>query len=339
MGINTGAFLSPLVCGYLGQRVNWHLGFAAAGIGMALGLVQYMAGDKHLGGAGLQPAPAKSPAETEGNWRRAKVFGGGGAVVLVAFILLLYAGVLPITPTQMADAAGYLLLTTTAVFFGWLFFASDWTPAERKRLYAIGVFFLAAALFWSEFEQAGSTLNLFADRSTRNAVFGWTFPSSWFQSANALFIIAFAPFFAWLWVALGAREPSGPLKLSFGLIGVGLGFALLVPAAQAAAPGTLVSPLWLIATYLVHTCAELCLSPVGLSSMTKLAPARVAGLMMGVWFLGASVGNLIGGRLASFYEAFPLPNLFAVVAAFGIAFGVLMLVFAKTIKEWMGEGS
>ena len=336
MGINTGAFLAPLVCGYLGQRVNWHLGFAAAGVGMVFGLAQYVLGGKHLGDAGVRPAPARSPEDETATWRRAKLFGGGTAVALVTFVVLIYAGVVPVTPTQIADTAGYLLLITVVVFFAWLFFAGDWTPVERKRLYVIGIFFLAAALFWSEFEQAGSTLTLFADRATRTAILGWPFPSSWFQSANALFIMAFAPVFAWLWLSLGPKDLSAPVKFSLGLIGVGLGFALLVPAAQISASGTLVSPMWLIGTYLIHTWAELCLSPVGLSSMTKLAPARVAGLMMGVWFLGASVGNFIGGRLASFYEAFPLPNLFGVVAAFGIAFGLLMLVFSKTIKEWMG---
>jgi POT family proton-dependent oligopeptide transporter len=198
------------------------------------------------------------------------------------------------------------------------------------------VFFLGAALFWSEFEQAGSTLNLFADRSTRNSMFGWSYPSSWFQSANALFIIIFAPMFAWLWLRLRKREPSTPVKFALGLIGVGAGFAILVPAAAMAESGQVVSPMWLVATYLLHTWGELCLSPVGLSSMTKLAPARAAGLMMGVWFLGASVGNFIGGRLASFYESFPLPSLFTVVAAFGIVCGALMLVFSKTIRGWMG---
>ncbi len=225
MGINLGAFFSPLVCGYLGQRVNWHAGFAAAGVGMTFGLVQYVLGARYLGQAGLHPAPAESPAEAAALWQRAKLWGGVATVGLAAFGGLLYAGVLPITPRQIADAAGYLLLVTTVVFFAWLFLGGDWTPAERKRLYAIGVFFLAAALFWSEFEQAGSTLNLFADRSTRNSILGWSFPSSWFQSANALFIITFAPVFAWLWVHLGSREPSSPVKFSAGLIGVGAGFA------------------------------------------------------------------------------------------------------------------
>ena len=336
MGINLGAFIAPLVCGYLGQRVNWHLGFAAAGIGMTLGLVQYVLGGRHLGDAGLHPAPAASPAAADMLWRRAKLWGGGVGAAVVLLAVILYTGALPITPTHIADAAGYLLLITTIVFFSWLFFGGDWTPAERKRLYVIGVFFLAAALFWSEFEQAGSTLNLFADRATRTSVGGWEFPSSWFQSANALFIIMFAPLFALLWVRLGSREPSSPVKFSIGLVGVGVGFAVLIPAARAAEAGSLVSPMWLVATYLVHTFAELCLSPVGLSSMTKLAPARVAGLMMGVWFLGASVGNFIGGRLSSFYEAWALPNLFGVVAAFGIASGVILLALSRPIKAWMG---
>jgi len=336
MGINTGAFLAPLICGFLGQRVNWHLGFAAAGVGMVFGVVQYVLGQRHLGHAGLQPAITSSPTATATLWRRTTLWGSISVVICVAFGVGLYAGVLPITPTQIADAAGYFLLITTIVFFAWLFFGGDWTPIERKRLYVIGVFFLAAALFWSEFEQAGSTLNLFADRSTRTSILGWNFPSSWFQSFNALFIIMFAPVFAWLWVRMGDREPSSPIKFGIGLIGVGAGFALLVPAARAAESGGLVSPLWLTATYLIHTFAELCLSPVGLSSMTKLAPARVAGLMMGVWFLGAAVGNFIGGRLASFYEAWPLPNLFGVVAAFGIVLGIVLLALSRPIKAWMG---
>jgi POT family proton-dependent oligopeptide transporter len=336
MGINTGAFLAPLVCGYLGQRVSWHLGFAAAGFGMVLGVVQYVLGARHLGSAGLHPVTASSPKAAAQLWRRAKLWSAVGLVTVLLVGFGLYSGIIALTPTQIADAAGYLLIIITVVFFGWLFFGGDWTAVERKRLYVIGVFFLAAALFWSEFEQAGSTLNLFADRATRTAILGWSFPSSWFQSFNALFIILFAPLFAWLWVSLGPREPSSPVKFACGLIGVGIGFAVLLPAARTAESGTLVSPLWLTCTYLVHTFAELCLSPVGLSSMTKLAPARVAGLMMGVWFLGASAGNFIGGRLASFYESWPLPSLFGFVAAFGIGFGILLLAFSRTIQAWMG---
>ncbi len=337
MGINLGAFISPLVCGYLGQRVNWHLGFAAAGFGMALGLVQYVLGARNLGKAGLHPAPESSPQAAV--WLRARATRGLAlaAVAVSAIGIGAYTGLVPMTALQIANAAGYLLLGTAVAFFAWLFLAGQWAPAERKRLYAIGIFFLAAALFWSMFEQAGSTLNLFADRSTRTALAEWNFPSSWFQSLNPLFIIVFAPVFAWMWVQLGRREPSTPTKFSLGLIGGGAGFAILVPAAQFAMGGAQVSPTWLIVTYLVHTLGELCLSPVGLSAMTKLAPARIVSLMMGAWFLAAAVGNYIGGRLASFYETWPLPGLFMAVAAFGIGAGFLLLLFAEPIRRMMGE--
>jgi proton-dependent oligopeptide transporter, POT family len=337
MGINLGAFIAPLVCGWLGQRVNWHAGFAAAGFGMVIGIVQYMLGSKYLGNAGMHPAPAASPEAAAKLRSRAMMWGGIVLAVLIALGLSAYTGALPITPTQVSDGAGYLLLVVTVAFFGWLFFAGDWTPAERKRLYAIGALFLAAAVFWSLFEQAGSTLNLFADRDTRTSVMGWPFPSSWFQSLNSLFIIALAPVFAWLWIRLGRNEPSSPLKFSFGLILVGAGFGVLVVASRLAEQGVQVSPMWLTVVYLLHTCGELALSPVGLSAMTKLAPARIAGLMMGVWFLATSVGNFFAGRLAGFYEAMPLPDLFTTITLFGLGAGVLMVLLSRPIKRMMGE--
>jgi POT family proton-dependent oligopeptide transporter len=337
MGINLGAFIAPLVCGFLGQRVSWHSGFAAAGFGMTFGVIQYVLGGAHLGTAGLEPAPASSPEAAAALRYRARLWGGAAVAVIALIVVGLVTGLLAISPTQVADLAGGLLLITTAVFFGWLFFAGEWTPAERRRLYAIGVFFLAAALFWSEFEQAGSTLNLFADRDTRTSFLGWQFPSSWFQSVNAIFIIALAPVFAWLWLRLGPRQPSSPIKFSIGLIAVGAGFVVMMLAALASNGGAKVSPNWLLVTFLLHTVGELCLSPVGLSSMTKLAPARVAGLMMGVWFLAASVGNFFGGRLASFYEAWSLPALFGGVAGFAILSGLILLAFSRPIKGLMGE--
>jgi POT family proton-dependent oligopeptide transporter len=339
MGINLGAFIAPLICGYLGQRVNWHAGFACAGFGMLIGIVQYTLGSKYLGDAGVHPATAGSPAAAAAARRQSLVWG---LVILAAAVVVgggAYTGLLPITATQIADGAGYMLLAVCVVFFGWLFFAPDWTPEERKRLYVIGAFFLAAALFWSLFEQAGSTLNLFADRDTRTTVFGWSYPSSWFQSMNSLFVWAFAPVFAWLWIWLGRRrmEPSTPIKFSLGLLSVGAGFAVLIVAARLAEGGTQVSPAWLTVVYLLHTFGELCLSPVGLSAMTKLAPARIAGLMMGVWFLATSVGNFIAGRLAGFYESMPLPALFTNVALFGIVAGLILLAMSPPIKRLMGE--
>jgi POT family proton-dependent oligopeptide transporter len=336
MGINLGAFIAPLVCGYLGQKVNWHIGFATAGVGMLLGIVQYVLGGRTLGDAGLRPAPAASAADAARLRSRARLAGGLLLVVVVALAFGMYTGAVPLTAKQIADAAGYALVLITVLFFGWLFFGADWTPVERKRLYAIGVLFVAATIFWSEFEQAGSTLNLFADRATRTAVFGWEFPSSYFQSLQPLFIITFAPVFAWVWMRLGRREPSSPAKFGLGLLFVGAGYAVLVVGASLAQNGVKVAPWWLVVTYLLHTWGELSLSPVGLSATTKLAPARVVGLMMGVFYLAISVGNFVGGRLSSLYGSMPLPQLFGAIAAVGIGAGLVMFALTPPIKRLMG---
>jgi POT family proton-dependent oligopeptide transporter len=344
--------MGPLITGYLAQderfrgwlvgagmdpNSSWHWGFGAAGVGMTLGLIQYALGARRLGDAGMHPVPPATPTEGALLKRRATIVLGGGMLLLVIFGVALAMGALPFSPEQLTNAYSYILLAVTLGFFAWLFLGGDWTAAERKRLYLIGVFFLAAALFWSVFEQAGSTLNFFADRNTNNVILGRSFPSSWYQSLNALFIVVFAPMFAWLWVKLGARQPASPTKFSIGLVGVGLGFLLLVPAARLVGAGQLVSPSWLFTTYLIHTFAELCLSPVGLSSMTKLAPAKIVSLMMGVWFLAASVGNFLGGQAASFYESMPLAELFLVVALMPIAAGVLMYFYKRPLTELIGD--
>jgi POT family proton-dependent oligopeptide transporter len=332
MGINLGALIAPLVCGYLGQEINWHFGFAAAGVGMTLGVIQYVLGSRTLGDAGLLPAPAT--AAERAKWRTQATIS---AVILLALVLIVgvggYTGTVPISAKQVADGAGVFLLLLIVGFFGWMYSSSEWTPEERKRLYVIGVLFLAAALFWSVFEQAGSTLNLFADRNTRNTLFGYDFPSSWFQSVNSLFLIIFAPVMAWVWVRMAEKgnEPSAPTKFAWGLVLVGLGFAILIPPAQAS--GQLASPMWLTATYFLHTIGELVLSPVGLSAMTVLAPARIGGLMMGVWFLATSVGNFIGGRVSGLYESLPLPSLFGAVAGFSIVAGLLLMVLSPSMRK------
>jgi proton-dependent oligopeptide transporter, POT family len=341
MGINTGAFVAPLICGYLGQRVDWHAGFAAAGVGMTIGLVQYVFGRKYLGQAGMSPADAGSPSEAARQKRQALRWTVAVLGALVMFALGAYSGVLPVTPTQVADAAGYLLLGLVVGFLGWMFLSPGWTPAERKRIYVIAVLFLAAALFWSEFEQAGTTLNLFADRNTNNTILGYEFPSSWYQALNSMFIITLAPIFAWLWIVLGRRgmEPSSATKFGFGLVLVGAGFGVLIWAAAMAERGILVSPLWLTLTYFLHTCGELTLSPVGMSAMSKLAPVRIGGLIMGFWFLALSAGNYVGGRLAALYEAWTLPSLFGAVAAFGIGAGIVMLLIARPVSRLEREGA
>jgi POT family proton-dependent oligopeptide transporter len=352
MGINTGALLGPLIAGYLAQDVrfraqltswgldpnsSWHWGFGAAGVGMTLGLVQYILGGRALGTAGLNPTPPESP-EAAARIRNQAIFGvGGGLLLLVMVGVAVGTGLLPISIGQITSAYSYVLLGVVVAFFAWLFFRGNWTPTERNRLYVIFVYFVAAALFWSVFEQAGSTLNLFAERSTNNVVpvYG-PFPASFWQSVNSLFIIIFAPIFAWLWVKLGNRGPASPTKFALGLIGVAVGFLVLVPAARMAATGVKVGLSWLLMVYLIHTLAELCLSPVGLSSMTKLAPARIVSLMMGVWFLGASVGNFLGGQAASFYESMPLATLLSAVAVLPAVAGIAMLLFRKPLTRMMG---
>src|SRR5438477_6277099 len=251
MGINLGAFIAPLICGYLGQRVSWHVGFGAAGVGMTLGLVQYVLGARTLGDAGLRPA---QPVD-----QKTKTIAAMVAGALLMLGILLFTGIVPVTAKQIADTAGAALLGGTIVFFGWLLLSSGWTPPERRRLYAIAILFIAATLFWSQFEQAGSTLNLFGDRATRTEVAGWVFPSSYYQSLQPLFIITFAPIFAWLWITLGSREPSSPTKFSVGLLCVGAGFAVVAVAAVFAASGGKVSPWWLVATYLLPAWGELSL--------------------------------------------------------------------------------
>ncbi len=346
MGINLGATIGPLITGFLAQQPQfqhwlagfgldphsaWHFAFGAAGVGMTFGVIQYILGSRALGNAGLEPTT--TPAERH----KARTIVLIGAALIVALVTVVALGLVPVTPAQVATGIGYLLILITIPFFGWLLFSSRWTPVERSRLWLVFVLFLAVALFWSIFEQAGSTLNLFADRSTNNVLPGYgAFPSSWFQSLNSTFIIVFAPVFAWLWIKLGDRQPTVPTKFALGLVGAGLGFVILVPAANLAASGVKVSVMWLSVTYLLHTWGELCISPIGLSAMTKLAPARIVSLIMGVWFLGASVGNYLGGQMASLYGSMPLSTLFGVVGSFGIACGVILLLFSKPLARLMG---
>ncbi|MGE3526685.1 MAG: peptide MFS transporter, partial [Gemmatimonadales bacterium] len=350
MGINLGAFISPLIVGWLAQSdgfktmldgmgisptTSWHWGFGVGAAGMALGLVQYVLGWKYLGDAGKQPSVA--PDSPEGTRARKQFWlGAGGLAVLIgAVAVLVMRGVLSVQ--AVTDAFTWLYAVIVVVFFAVLFALGNWTREERKRLIVIVVLFLGASVFWSAFEQAASTLNLFARDNTNNTVFGWAFPSSWFQSVNALMIIALAPVFAWLWVWLGKRDPSSPTKFSFGLLFVGLGFVVMVGAGAASAGGVRVSPMWLVITYLLHTIGELCLSPVGLSAMTKLAPERVKGMMMGVWFLAASVGNLIAGRVTGLYESFSLTQVFGAVAAFAIVAGIVMALLIRPIRNMLAR--
>jgi len=329
MGINLGALISPLACGWVGERIGWRLGFGLAGVGMLAGLIQYALGGKYLGSAGLAPGAPGSPEELRKRKKQAAL--GALAALAVAGVCgaLASAGAIHITAQTISNALGVALVIVTVSIFSWLLFGKGWSPTERQRSAAILVLFLSAAVFWSAFEQAGSSLNLFAERSTNRNFSGFLFPASWFQFVQPLFIITLAPVFAWFWVALRRREPSSPAKFAWGLFFAGLGFAILVPASSLAMRGALVSSWWLVSTYLFHSLGELCLSPVGLSAMTKLAPARVAGMMMGLWFVSIGIGDYLGGRVTSLYESVSLPTLFGAVA--GVAF-VAMLALIVLVR-------
>ena len=332
MGINLGAFVAPLLVGYLGEQVNWHLGFGAAGVGMVLGIIQYVLGARHLGPAGRYTGTP----ETRTKGQRQLVFGTLGILALcMAAFGLSQAGMFALTAEVIASGAGVLISGLAVLYFAFVITAGGLDPVEKKRVSVIFILFIFSAVFWSGFEQAGSSLNLVAERITDRVIFGWELPASWLQAVNPLWIISLAPVFAWLWVSLGRREPSSPLKFALGLILLGAGFGVMVMATAVAAGGNQISPMWLVLTYFLHTCGELCLSPVGLSTVTKLAPQRYVGQMMGIWFMSISLGNLMAGRVAGMFEALPLPQLFGAVTATTAGAGILLLLLVKPIRRLM----
>ena len=340
MGINLGAFIGPLLCGFLGENINWHLGFAAAGVGMVLGLIQYRLTEYHLGDYGIEPSRHSDPVVQAMRTRRMRLALWIGIVILVLVVGLAIAEVYAINPVTVAQTFGAVILILAGLYFVYILFFGDLQTEERRRVGAIIVFFFFSAAFWSGFEQAGSSLNLFAERFTDRMILGWEMPASWLQSVPALFIILFAPFFGWLWLALAKRnlDPSSPVKFAFGLIFLGLGFAVLLIATFFVVKGDQVLPTWLMMTYLLHTFGELSLSPVGLSLVTKLSPKKLVGQMMGIWFFSVAFGNLIAGLVAGRFDpenVQQLPDLIKMIVLFTVGAGLLVLLLARPLKRLM----
>ncbi len=342
MGINIGAFVAPLLTGAL-ATYNWHLGFGLAGFGMVLGLIQYKMTAHYLQDVG-NLAPAESAEETD---KRASLRKNTTMIVglLGVVVVLMFAGIIPINASAIANLSGIIIAIVAFGYLAYIVLFGNLEASDRKKVIAIGIVFVFSAVFWSGFEQAGSTLNLFAERFTDKHIFGWEIPTAWFQSVNAVFIIIFAPFFGamWIWLARRNWEPSSPLKFFFGLVGVGAGFFVMYFAAKIAAAGEMALPTWLIFTYLFHTWGELSLSPVGLSLTTKLAPKGYQGQMMGIWFLSVSLGNLLAGLIAGEAsggdaEALAnMPNQYMTIVLTTMGAALLLLLLNKPLRKLMGN--
>ena len=343
IGINVGAFLGPLVTGEAQVLFGARAGFSTAAVFMALGVAQFYFTRRHLGNVGLgvstdAPAPVAAAARRR-DWRRLWL-GAGAAALLLAAVSF---GWIAVNPAGLARAVTYLIAAMAVLYFIYYLCIANLSPEERKRGVVMVVLFIGCALFFSGFEQAGSSLNLFAERYTDRTLTSLNFviPASWFQSLNSLFIFIFAPFFAWAWIALAKRHlnPSAPAKFALGVMLMGSGFLVMAAAATVVASGSKVLPYWLTMTYLMHTFGELCLSPVGLSYFTKLAPQRFVGQMMGIWFLAISLGNLMASLIAGEFDASnvaAMPGQYMHIVYFSVGLGAVLLVLSRPVKKLMG---
>ncbi len=344
MGINIGAAIGPLVCSTLGESemFGWHYGFAAAGVGMFAGLVQFRMAAHRLGKAGLEPSlDGTNPADRRkmmGAWR---IVAAAVGLVMVGLALLL-TETITVNAQSLAENTAVVIALVAGLYFAFLFSFGHLTTVEKKRVVVIIVLFFSSAMFWSGFEQAGSSLNLFAERYTDRMIGTFEIPAGWFQSLNPAFIIVLAPVYSALWVHLARRnlDPSTPAKFAIGILLLAVGFLIMYGASILVLEGNQAMPTWLFFTYLLHTMGELALSPVGLSATTKLAPHRFVGQMMGVWFLGASLGNILAGLLAGEFSGETVsefPDLYLQIVLTLSGFALLLLVFSKPIRKLMGD--
>ncbi|MEU5614133.1 peptide MFS transporter [Streptomyces sparsogenes] len=334
MGINLGAFAAPLVIGTIGQSYSWHLGFALAALGMALGLAQFLIGTRHLSPrSSVVPTPLA--AAERAAWLRkgliwlvvAAVFY---SVVVVSGSWTLNWALVPITILGLLIPTGVLVRIKRD---------KELTPVEQTKVSGYIWFFVAAAVFWMIYDQGGSTMSAFGETKTADTVFGLHFPSSWFQSVNPLWVMALAPVFAWAWLALARRlrEPGTVVKFALALVLIGASFFVFVVPMGMASDGTKVSPMWLVSIYLIQTMGELCLSPVGLSVTTKMAPAKYASQMMGVWFLAVTAGDCVTGLLSIAGVDLSGVGMIALEAAVAVGAGVAVYASRRKVTRLMAD--
>jgi len=331
MGINTGAFFGPVLVPVVARAFGWRCGFAVSALGMAVGVAWFLWARRFLGGAGRGVAPAQ-----RASWTPIVLL----LALLAGAVLLSLSGVVQVDSTLIASCASWAISLLAVGYFAYLLFFAGLDATERKRVLVMMALFAGSVTFWAGYFQQGASFNLFAARYTDMHMFGWNAPPGILQSVDALFVIVLAGAFAALWLALGRRDRDPPASAKFGaaLILLGLGFLVMYFAAQRVLAGHLVLSTWLIGTYFLHVCGEMCLSPVGLSNMSKLVPPRFVGQAMGMWFLSLSLGGNLAGQLTGEYDAShleSLPALFLKIFWYGVIAGVVMLALTPPVKRLM----
>ena len=338
MAINIGSILGFFICGYLGEQVGWHYGFGAAGLGMALGLVQYILTQNKLGEAGLR---VQNNLDIKNKMKILRV-------IFISFIIITlivvsgFLGLWSIDPIPFANAMTIVIASIALFYFSFIFFYGNLNKEEKRRVTLIAVLFVGAAFFWSGFDQAGSSFNIFAKEYTDRFIFGWEYPASWLQILNPVLVVILSPFMAYLWIYLGKKmlNPNLPFKFGLGLIFMAIGFLIISVGAQIALSQGLASAKWLLLTYLFHTIGELTLSPVGLSAISSLSPKRYLGQMMGVWFLASSLGAIIAGLIsgkATSEGVDTMPILFNQVAIISTFIGIILILISRPLSRWALE--
>jgi|TARA_B100001105_G_scaffold32003_1_gene22451 POT family proton-dependent oligopeptide transporter len=340
MAINIGSILGFFICGFLGEQIGWHYGFGAAGIGMALGLVQYIYSRSLLGEAGLYPSKKLSEKARK---RTLKILSAS-LLIIIMFVVLVSFGLITLDPLPIANALTVFIASVAILYFTYIYVFGGLNQEEKKKIVMIFILFLGAAFFWAGFDQGGSSFNIFAKEYTNRIFLDWEYPASWLQVLNPALVVILSPFMAYLWIFLGKRmlDPSLPFKFGLGLILMAFGFVVVAMGAQVAISEGLAGAEWLLLTYLFHTLGELTLSPVGLSAISSLSPKRYVGQMMGIWFLASSLGAIIAGLLsgqATDEGLNSMPDLFNQIAIGSAAFGILLILIARPLHNWVFKES
>ena len=334
MFINIGSLIGYTVCGGLYEWQGAHWAFGASAIGMALGLVVFWFTRDNLGDAGAAPTAPMSEAGQKRSWTVIWAV----LALIVALAVAMLAGMFTFDPIEASKVVAYVFTAIFFVYFFWVYFLGGLSPVEKRGMWAFMLICIASTMFWSGFEQAGSSLNLFGQDFTDRTIGGFEVPTAWLQNVNPFFIITLTPFFAAFWIWLGKRmiTPGYGLKMGAGLVIMGLGFVVMIFAAEAASQGK-VAIFWLVLTYFLHTVGELTLSPISLSAVSKLSPPRYLGQMMGLFVLTYSMGNIVAGLLAGGFDpenVEQMPDLFRLIATFAIGVGAVVFAVGLITKRW-----